>query len=349
MDYLRVLLVPFLPASLLLVAVFAPLMWLMTFAGLYGIIGSLFLHIWMFKYCFVLIEHLADGAPEPPVMSVEMLSPLEIRPAVQLGIVLADVGLCAQVDGAARTALAAVLAALVPAQLAILGLGERPWQAVNPLTLLRMIKGLGAHYLLLLGLASAYCALLWLLWRSPAPITLDYAIALFCEISLFALIGGSLYLRRRQLGTEPSRTPERAAARAEAERVKERDRMIDEVFQLVRVGRHVDATKPLAEWFRADADEHIVDDACRVAERALRWNSPNGLNTVGSTLLRYLMRAGHRETALAVFERLRAVSPTLTLDSAEDLRALADYAESLGRKQLAQSMRLETPVVRPRI
>ena len=36
------------------------------------------------------------------------------------------------------------------------------------------------------------------------------------------------------------------------------------------------------------------------------------------------------------------------MDSAADLRTLAEYAESTGRDELAQSMRLETPVFQPR-
>ena len=43
-------------------------------------------------------------------------------------------------------------------------------------------------------------------------------------------------------------------------------------------------------------------------------------------------------------EQLRARTPTLTIDSPDDLRTLADYAESVGREELATSMRLETPV-----
>jgi hypothetical protein len=35
------------------------------------------------------------------------------------------------------------------------------------------------------------------------------------------------------------------------------------------------------------------------------------------------------------------------MDSAPDLRTLAEYAESIGRESLAQSMRLETPVFHP--
>jgi pentatricopeptide repeat protein len=168
-----------------------------------------------------------------------------------------------------------------------------------------------------------------------------------CQISFFGLIGGAIYLRRQQLGFEPSRSPERAAAREEAERVKLRARMIDDVFQQVRVGKHVEATRPLAKWLSGLDGETAARDATYVASQALGWESSAGLNTLASTLIRYLLRAGRPDAALLIFERLRQRSPTLTLDSADDLRALADYAESAGRPELAVSMRLETPVYRP--
>jgi len=48
-----------------------------------------------------------------------------------------------------------------------------------------------------------------------------------------------------------------------------------------------------------------------------------------------------------VFEILRGKAPSFTMDSAADLRALADFAESQGHEDLARSMRLETPVIHP--
>jgi hypothetical protein len=36
-----------------------------------------------------------------------------------------------------------------------------------------------------------------------------------------------------------------------------------------------------------------------------------------------------------------------TMDSAHDLRTLAEYADGVGKEELARSMRLETPIVGP--
>ena len=348
MDYLRVLLVPFSPTSLILAAVFAVLFTIFDIGGLYGLLASLIAQIWIVKYCYVLIEHLADGAPEPPVMSSDMLSPFEVRPWVQLGIVIGGALLCQAIGGNAGIALGVLLLLMLPASIAVLGVGEPFYQAVNPLMLFRLVRGLGPYYLLILASIPVYLGILRLLERAGSWAIVSHAATILSEISFFGLIGGSLYLRRRQLGIEPSRSPERTAAREEAERVKLRARMLDDVFQQVRIGKHVEATRPLAQWLSGLDGDTAARDARFIAAQVVRWDLPASLNTVGSTLIRHLLRAGRPDAALAVFEDLRRHSATLTLDSPDDLRVLVEYAESTGRGQLAAAMRLETPVFHPR-
>jgi hypothetical protein len=347
MDHLRVLLVPFHPTNLLMVGIFSVLLTFCLSAGFYGLFAAWFLQVWVLKYCYVLVEHLADGATEPPVMDTDMLSPFEIRPWVQAALLLGGGWVCYRVGGAAGIVLAVVLLALLPATVAILGFGESPWKAVNPVTWFRVVRGMGPYYLLLLVVLLACAGVFMLLARLNLWALLENTIRLWCAVAFFSLVGACLFLRRQQLGFEPSRSPERAAARAEAERLKLRARMIDDVFQLVRIGKHVDATAPLAKWLRDTDPEHVSKDAYHAAEQALRWQIPPALNPIGSTLIRHLMRFGRPDAALSVFEVLRTRAPNFTMDSAPDLRTLAEYADSVGREGLAQSMRLETPVFHP--
>jgi hypothetical protein len=348
MDYLRVLLVPFTPTSLLLVVTFSILMSFFGAGGTLGIFGTLFLQIWVLKYCYVLIEHIADGAAEAPVMSTDTLSPFELRPWIQLALMISGAWACYLLGGKAGVVLGVVLILLLPASIAVLGVGEPVYQAINPLTLWRLVRGLGPYYLAILASVLVYGGFLAVIARLHLWMFFTHAARLLCEISFFSLIGGAIYLRRKQIGFEPSRSPERAAAREENERLKLRAKMLDEVFQLVRLGKHVDATRPLAHWLDNLDEAVLVRDGVYVAEQAARWDYNQSLNTIGSTLIRHMLRAGRADAALSVFELLRARTPDLTLDSAPDLRTLIEYAESHGRRELAQSMRLETPVFQPR-
>jgi hypothetical protein len=348
MDYLRAMLVPFRPTSLLLVAVFAPLLtFFLSVAGVFGIFASALLQIWVLKYCYVIIEHIADGATEPPVMDIDMLSPFEMRPWIQLALIVSGAVLCTTLGGDAGAVLAIVLLAVFPATVALLGMGENPFRAANPLAWIRVIRGLGPLYIALLALLAALVGLNLLLDGTPLWRIFKVALGLLSVIAFFSLTGSSIWLRRRQLGFEPSRSPERAAGRAESERVRERAKMLDDVFQQVRLGRHVDATAPLAQWLRDVDGELAVRDSLHVAEQALKWKHPAALNPIGSTLIRHLLRFGRPDAALCVFELFRQGAGALTMDSAADLRTLVEYADSIGKAELAQAMRLETPIHRP--
>jgi hypothetical protein len=346
MDHSRVLLVPFHPTNLVMVGIFGVLIAFCLSLGFYGAFAALFLQIWVFKYCYVLVERLADGATEPPVMDTDMLSPFEIRPWVQAAWLIGCGWISSGLGGTAGVIVGLVLLALLPATVAILGFGEALWRIVDPAAIYRVIRGLGLHYLVLLLalvvlIAIGRFAYLKLWYGIAGPI------ALWCEVAFFSLVGGVIFLRRKQLGYEPSRSPERAAVRAEMERLKLRARMIDDIFQQVRLGKHVDATAPLAQWLRDTDAGNVSKDSYFLAEQALRWESPLALNTLGSTLIRHLLRYGRPDAALAVFEILRTKAPNFTMDSVTDLRTLAEYAEAQGREALAQSMRLETPVIHP--
>ncbi len=348
MDFLKVLRVPFQLTSLVMVAVFAVLLAFFDSRGLYGAAVQFFLQIWVVKYCYVVLEHIADGAPDAPVMDTDMLSPLEMRPWVQLGILVAGTALWMAIPSPPlRFVVGVMLWAFVPATIAVLGVGEPFYQAVNPSLLWRLIRGLGSYYLVILAAMFICGGLIYLLGRLGVWGVVGHAVMLICEIFFFALIGGCLFLRRREIGYEPSRSPERKEAREEGERAKLRARMLDDVFQQVRIGKHVEATKPLAQWMSSLDGATATRDAQYVVSQALGWDSVNGLNTIGSTLIRHLLRAGRPDTALLIFEKLRQRTPNLTLDSADDLRMLADYADNAGRAELATSMRLETPIHRP--
>lgn len=354
MDYLRAILIPFRPVSLVMIGVFATaitfLIWVASFAaitGLWALVAALLLNVWVLKYCYVVLEHVADGATEPPVMDVDMLSPFEMRPWLQGALLAAGVILCLKLGGQTGTVVAIVLLAALPASVALLGMGENVFQAMNPLAWWRVAIGMGPLYVALLCLLAALAMVLPLLLGAKLPVFFKVAALLIGELAFFSMTGSGIWLRRRQLGFEPSRSPERAAARQEGERLRERARMLDEVFEQVRLGKHVSATAPLARWFAELEPELAARDGLHIAERTLQWKQPGALNAIGSTLVRHLLRFGRPDAALAVFRMFRAQHSQFTMDSAADLRTLADYAESIGKDDLAQSMRLETPVFRP--
>ena len=73
---LRYLAIPLRMAPLLLIGTFSVLLVVAVKAGLFGIPLGLILLSWFSKYSFVLMDQLAEGVAEPPVLSIEMVNPL---------------------------------------------------------------------------------------------------------------------------------------------------------------------------------------------------------------------------------------------------------------------------------
>src|SRR5512145_2559398 len=81
----RYLAVPLRTAPLLLIGTFSVLLMLAIQARFLGIPLGLILLSWFSKYSFVLLDRVAEGAAEPPVLALEMVNPLsEQRPMILL-------------------------------------------------------------------------------------------------------------------------------------------------------------------------------------------------------------------------------------------------------------------------
>src|SRR6267142_512325 len=73
------------------VVVFAVLLSIAAKAGLPGIPLALILISWLFKYAYVLFDHVVRGVDEPPALDITMMNPVsEQRPIAQI-IILAAV------------------------------------------------------------------------------------------------------------------------------------------------------------------------------------------------------------------------------------------------------------------
>src|ERR1035441_6371124 len=83
-SFLRYLLPPAQPVGLLFIAVLTLGFALCSAAGLFGLPILVILLSWLSKYAYVLLEQVAHGAREPPVLAIEMVNPAaDFRPLVQ--------------------------------------------------------------------------------------------------------------------------------------------------------------------------------------------------------------------------------------------------------------------------
>lgn len=257
------LLIPFQPTALIFIACTAVGLELAAHAGLLGLPLALLLLSWLLKYGYVLLEAVANGARTPPVLSVEMINPVEQRPLLQLLILLlgyaAVVGVARALGTAAGSLLAALLLIALPASIGALGVSGSPWQAANPVALWRIIGALGTDYLWISAMMLLYgAALVWM--ESWHWSLLSIIAGCFAWLSAYSMIGGALYEARDALGFEPIDTPERRALRVQRQREIERERVFDSIYAQARGGNLAGAWHSIEREIAASSDEADLSD-----------------------------------------------------------------------------------------
>lgn len=158
METLKYLLIPARGAAIVLIVPFSFLLLLAAQGGLMGLPLALIVFSWFFKYGFALLDKVADGVNEPPVLSYEMVNPAnESRP---LGL-LAIVGLFyfgtdmlqPTLGSGPVTVLRAIGLVGVPA-IIMAEVMEGFVESLNPIRLLQIIARVPDSYVLILALLA---------------------------------------------------------------------------------------------------------------------------------------------------------------------------------------------------
>jgi hypothetical protein len=294
---------------------------------------------WMFKYGYVLLEQVAHGAREPPVLSIEMVNPTgELRPWLQLaivGVVFLGLRALAPYLGTAVTVLLGGLAlTALPASIAVLGVADVFWQAINPLALWQIIRALGATYVAIVAVVLIYgFGIAALQSHEMLPDWLLEALGVFAWLSLFSLLGGSLFEAREALGHEAIHAPERAAAKAQLQRDRLRSRFVDGAYAQARGGNLPGAWQAIEKELAVDG--HRFDTYDWLLERLGRLEDQRLANRLAQDYIRRALGRDNGRVIEIVRQRLtldagfRARSAAETLRVAELMRLAGDRAHAL--------------------
>ncbi len=223
----RYLLMPFRAAPLILVGVFTVLWYYAIMGRLFGILMDLILVSWFFKYCYALLDSVVAGHDEPPVMSVEMLNPVdEQRPLIQAIIVSLGFIVCwgayQALGPLAGFALGALLLTALPATIGLLAISDSWLHALSPLAIGRVMKGLGGTYVLVLAVTLGGALLIVWLARTLDSLLLTLALAQLVLMGVFAFVGGAIFERRVELQLATHTHGERLSARDQRHHANER-------------------------------------------------------------------------------------------------------------------------------
>jgi hypothetical protein len=337
----RYLLLPARPAGLMLIAVLTLGFAFSGSAGTFGLPMFAVLASSLCMYSFVLVEHVAHGAHEPPVLALDMVNPVsEQRPLLQLGIIaavwLAIRALSAHIGALATAALEGLALAALPACVAVLAIADSFWHAINPLALWHVVRALGTSYLLIVGVALlAGFGLAALAGTGVLASWELYALGIYGWLALFALIGGALFEHRSGLGHEAMHAPERVAQRLQAQLDAERDRFVDRLFGQSRGGNLRGAWQTIEE--RLTAEQQQNDAYEWLNSRLARHEDQRLASRLAQAYIHRLLGHNNGRVLELARERLSLDAGFHPRTQAETLR-VADLLRLAGQRGGAETM-----------
>lgn len=341
MKFWRSWLMPLYPTGLFVVSFIAALhalVYSVESAGPLRILPALILLAWLFKYAYAFLEQAAEGIAGAPVPSVEMLGPFEFRPLLQVAVCVLVYTVVSQLPGLPGKIVAGLSLVLLPASIGALGVTGSALEAANPVTLWRLVRGLGGYYVLIIAAIVCYAFVIVLLSRLALWNIALFALADLFLLSLYAAIGGAIYERRLQLGYEPRSSPERQLERDTREHTKLLGLMLDEAYYPLRVGEVERAIAPLKQWLGAASAERLETDVVTIMGRAMEWNHLRGLQAVTRCVVSTSILRRKLALAIEAVELALRQLPRFALDTEEETTALATYAKAIGRKSLALTL-----------
>ncbi len=340
----RYLLMPLRSAPLILVATFTLLWWFTFNAGFLGFPLAILLVSWFFKYCYALLDAVVAGHNDLPVLSVEMLNPVdEQRPLFQAVMIIFESLACWWVyrtlGPAAGLVLGAVLLSTLPATVGLLAISDSWVHALSP-------AGDRTHHegprpqIYRCGGGHAG-------WHgtdrnsgSHPGFTAAGAGARPADIHGHVLFCRRRHLRNRidlQLATRTY--DERVAERDERRHADERAAVLDRTYALLRLKRRREAWAHLEAWMRQHCpDAHPFTEYHALQQATCSWDDPDIGDRVTTEHLGKLLANGETGMALEALQLRLASNPGFYPYGQAYAVRLNELATLSGRKAMSRQL-----------
>jgi hypothetical protein len=341
----RYLLMP-LRAEPLILVVILTILWtvFIKFGGLFGIPGDFILLSWFYKYCYALLDAVVAGHKDLPVMSVEMLNPVdEQRPLIQAVIVslafMASWWAYHSVGPIAGLTLGALLIMLLPATVALLAIGDSWIHALSPVAIARVIKGLRLKYLGILAITLGGAQALFFLALNLDSLVLILALAQLLHLAMFCFIGGAIFESRVDLQLDTRTYGERVAERDDKHHADERGAVLDRTYALLRLKRRSEAWANLEAWMRKHCpDTHPFTEYHALQQATCAWDEPVIGDQVTNEYLGKLLANGETGMALEALQVRLSSNPGYYPQGQAYATRLSELVTLSGRKAMSRQL-----------
>jgi hypothetical protein len=309
-------------------------------ASLMGIPLALVLISWFFKYCFILLDAIVTGATEPPVLSAEMVNPLnEQRPLGQALLITGGV-----LGTVPAWICGALLLALLPASIATMGLSSNIFRAAWPPDLWSVVRGIGQRdYLILVSAIPGLAVVFVLLLQFGAPLLLCFAACQLFLLLAFALVGSALHEHRLELGIEYRTLQERIAERDERELESERNRVLVHAYMKFRVGKPLEGWQEIQTWLESqragiDPTDRLLPEHRAVLAITSRWDDVRAADRLTNELVELYFARRETGRALEVVEQRLVTNPNYRPKHQAHAVRLAELATAAGKRNLRRQL-----------
>jgi hypothetical protein len=344
MDLIRVLGMPFQAGSLLFVAMSSLLLGLVLGAGnfvamLMGLWMTLIVLVWLTRYAFRMIDDIANGVREAPVAEVELANPIgDARPWVHPALAATLSLLHWSMPQLPVTPTLIASALLFPPSIAASAMTGRARDALNPVAVAGVVRGLGP-WLAVVALSTAACVAL----AVAAARLLDVGIVLVATLELllllaYACIGGVVYHRRIELGFAARISPERRDEVAAQARERELQQLLDDLYRDLRAREAPRAIAAATQWLRGVAPHELAGDVRALLGAGQRWNEPREYARLLHGLLPVLLQLRQPALAFSVAEAMQTAGGGFAAADEPTAVALIDYALQTGRRRAAERL-----------
>lgn len=311
--------------------------------GYLGIWLSLTLGSWFFKYCFAMMDAAVLGERQAPVLSVEMLNPIdEQRPLAQLlltlGVAVGLFFLQRWIGHLATLLLAGISVAILPAEIAVLGVTRHALVALWPPALLRTVRGLGRDYLLLLLSWLVAAVISYLLMTQDLPWMLRIAGVQWLWLAAFAAVGMGVCVHRHDLGLEIHNREDRQATEDALTVQRARARMLDQAHVCARTQRSPQAWQEIQAWLDQHGDKSNLQEHRQILEALSQWNRPEFADKLASEIIAILMGRRENGQALELLEQRLVDRPDFIPGPPVDVVRLREIASLAGKRALAKRL-----------
>ena len=345
----RYLRLPFSATPLILVASFTICLLLAVKAGFAGIALALVVTSSFLKYCFVVFDAVAAGDEELPVLSVEMINPVDEQRPLALGLLIAAqcmlvASLHTRVGPVASLLVGSIFVFTLPASIAVLGITRNAFRSVSPYEITSLIRGLGTSYVLLdVVLLAGAAAVSWMLTQD-GPLWATFALPQVFLLFLATMIGGAVFEHRLELGIETRTREERRQEREQREHVAERRQMLDRSYALFRVRKPLEGWQEMETWLSRYGDQEVrLREHRALLEAACTWDDSRPADRLANDLIAQLLARRATGEALGVVETRLRDNPQFALAQASHAVRLAELARAAGKPALARTLRSGEP------